>query len=166
MEPGEEDDHDSDCEKIITSLSKESGIRKDVIKENIDKIHPLDKPDEEGRQLRIVKFTRGSFKETIYKRHKSSIKTYTSNQRRKKLPFKINIKLQLSPTSQGLKLLKIARDRTSKMEKVKFTYADVHGNLKFTLNTPVKDRYVTDFKTEEDITNLWMKIIESTKINI
>lgn len=46
-----EDDQDSDCAKIITTLSKESRIQKDVIKENIDKIHPLDKPDKEGRQL-------------------------------------------------------------------------------------------------------------------
>ena len=37
---------------------------------------------------------------------------------------------------------------------MKFQYADVHGNLKFILITPVKNRYVIDFKTEEDITNL------------
>ena len=41
MGPGEEDDHDFDCQTILTTLSKESRIRKDVIKENIDKIHPL-----------------------------------------------------------------------------------------------------------------------------
>ena len=80
MEPGEENDHYSDCEKVITTtLSKESGIQKDVIKENIDKIHPLGKLDEEERQLRIVKFKSDSFKETIYRRHKNRIKTYTSN---------------------------------------------------------------------------------------
>ena len=101
-----EDDQDSNCAKIITTLSKESRIQKDVIKENIDKIHPLDKPDKEGRQLRIVKFSGDSFKETIYRRYKNRIKTYTSNQRKKKLP--INIKLQPSLTSQQLKLLKIA----------------------------------------------------------
>ena len=65
MKPEKEDDHDSDCEKIITTLSTESGIKKDIIKENIDKIHPLGKPDKEGRQLRIVKFISDSFKETI-----------------------------------------------------------------------------------------------------
>lgn len=36
------------------------------------------------------------------------------------------------------------------MEEVKFPYADMHDNLKF---TPVKMRYVIDFKTKEDITN-------------
>lgn len=40
------------------------------------------------------------------------------------------------------------------MKEVKFPYADVHGNLKFILNTPGKSRYVIDFKTEEDIINL------------
>ena len=136
------------------TLSKESRIWKDVIKGNINKIHPLGKPDEEGRQLRIVKFTSDSFKETIYRRHKNRIETYASNQRMKKFPIKINIKLQPSLTSQRLKLVKIVRDRTSEMEEVKFPYADVHGNLKFFLNTPIKNRYVIDFKTEEEITNL------------
>ena len=40
------------------------------------------------------------------------------------------------------------------MEEVEFLYADVHSNLKLILNTSVKSRYVIDFKTEEDITNL------------
>ena len=40
------------------------------------------------------------------------------------------------------------------MEEVKFVFADVHGSLKLILNTPVKNRYVTDFKIEENITNL------------
>ena len=83
MEPQEEDDHNFNCEKFITTLSKESGIQKDI-KENTDKIHPLGKPDEEGRQLRIVEFTSDSFKETIYRQYKNHIKTYTSNQRKKK----------------------------------------------------------------------------------
>ena len=83
MEPQEEDDHNFNSEKFITTLSKESGIQKDI-KENTDKIHPLGKPDEEGRQLRIVEFTSDSFKETIYRQHKNHIKTYTSNQRKKK----------------------------------------------------------------------------------
>ena len=43
-------------------------------------------------------------------------------------------------------LLKIARDRTSEMEEVKFLYADAHGNLKFILNTLVKNKYVIDFR--------------------
>ena len=56
--------------------------------------------DEEGKLLRIVKFTSYSFKETFYRQHKNNIKIYTSNQRKKELPIKINIKLQPSLTSQ------------------------------------------------------------------
>ena len=37
------------------------------------------------------------------------------------------------------------------MEEKKFPYAEVHSNLKFILNTPVKNSSVIDFKTEEDI---------------
>ena len=124
----------------------------------------------------IVKFTNGSFKETSYRRHKNRIKTYTSNPRKKKLAIKINIKLQPSLTSQRLKLLMIAPDRTSEMEEDKSPYADVHSNPKFILNTLVKNRYVNDFKTEEGFTNLIssqdstltlrMKLVESSKTNI
>ena len=132
MEPEKEDDHHTDWEKTITTLSKESGILKDIIKENIDNIHPLGKPDEEGRQLRILKFTSNSFKENICPCHeKNCIETYITNQRKKKLPIKINIKLQASLTSQCLKLLKIAQDWAREMEEVKFLYADMHSNLKY-----------------------------------
>ena len=55
--------------------------QKKVIKENIDKIHLLGKPDEERRQPRIVKFTSDNFKENIYRRHKDGIKIYASNQK-------------------------------------------------------------------------------------
>lgn len=72
----------------------------------------------------------------------------------KKKPPKIDIKLQPSLTKQRLDLLKIASDRTREMEDVKFPYADMHGNLKLILNNPIKNRYVIDFKTEEDITNI------------
>ena len=30
----------------------------------------------------------------------------------------------------------------------------MHGNFKLILNNPIKNRYVIDFKTEEDITNI------------
>ena len=62
------------------------------------------------------------------------------------------------------------------MEEVKFLHADVNGNLRFILNTPVKNRYVIDFKTEALITNLIYslglntdlvnEIIANIKINI
>lgn len=41
--------------------------------------------------------------------------------------------------------LKKVGNQTSKMKEMKFTYADVHGNPKFILNTPVKNRYVIDY---------------------
>lgn len=138
------------------------------------KIHLLGKLYEEGRQLRIVKITSGSFKETIYRQHKNCIKTYTTNQRKKKLPIRINIKLQSSLISQQLKLLKIAWDSTNEMEEVNFSFAEVHSSLKFILSTTVKIGIQSTLKLKKilqiwyphSILILWMKIIESTKINI
>lgn len=116
--------------------------------------------DEERKQLKILKITNNSSKETIYKQHKNRIKIFTSSQRNKKLPIKINIKLQRSLTSQQLKLLKIARDRTNQMEEVKFPYADMHGNLTVILNTAVKNRKRIKLKTEEDIINFNTDLVD------
>ena len=88
------------------------------------------------------------------KRHKSHVKIYIANQKKKKKPPKIDIKFQPFLTKQRLDLLKIASNRAKEMEYVKFPYADMHGNLKLILNNPIKNRYVIDFKTEEDITNI------------
>ena len=77
--PCNEDDENNDFEAVIETLAKESNIREDTIRENVDKIHPLEKPDRDGHQLQIVKFTSDSFKETVFKHHKSHVKTYIVN---------------------------------------------------------------------------------------
>ena len=41
MKDEEDDDHNSDCKKIITTLSKRSGVQKDIIKKTIIKFTPL-----------------------------------------------------------------------------------------------------------------------------
>ena len=35
-------------------------------------------------------------------------------------------------------------------KEIRFHYADMHGNLKVVLNTPIRNRYVVGFKTKED----------------
>ena len=42
--------------QVIDTLERECGISPDVIKNNLDKTHPIGRPDEYGKQLRIVKF--------------------------------------------------------------------------------------------------------------
>ena len=37
------------------------------------------------------------------------------------------------------------------VKEVKFPYADMHGNLKIVLKTPISNRYGVKFKTKEDI---------------
>ena len=113
--PGNEDDENNDFEAAIKTLAKESNIREDTIRENVDKIHPLGKPDRDGHQLRIVKFMSDSFKETVFKCHKSRVKTYIANQKKKKKPPKIDIKLQPSLAKQRLDLLTLKQKRTSQI---------------------------------------------------
>ena len=37
------------------------------------------------------------------------------------------------------------------VKEIKFPYADMHGNLKVALNTPIRNRYVVGFKTKGDV---------------
>ena len=152
--PGDEVSHNADCEAVIEILSRESNLRKETIRENIDKIHPLGSPDKNGKQLRIVKFTSDNFKESVFIKHKNRIKNYVADQKKKKKPVKVNIKLQPSLTKQRIDLLKLANEKTKDVERIKFPYADMHGNLKIRLNSPINNRYIIDFQTEDDITNI------------
>ena len=63
--PGNEVSNSEDAESVITTLATESGINKNIIKQNVDKIHHISKIVEDQQQ-RIVKFTSDSFKEKIY----------------------------------------------------------------------------------------------------
>ena len=56
--------------QVIDTLERECGISPDVIKNNLDKTHPIGPPDKYGKQLRIVTFTTDSFKETVFRKHK------------------------------------------------------------------------------------------------
>ena len=70
--PGHEEGADNfdDVKQVIETLEKECGISQDFIKNNLDKMHPIGWPHEYGKQLRIVKFTTDSFKETVFRKHK------------------------------------------------------------------------------------------------
>ena len=39
-------------------------------------------------------------------------------------------------------------------ENFKFGYADIHGNLRFILNNPLKGKYVKRFRNENDIIDI------------
>lgn len=157
-QPGDEVDNTADAEKVIETLAQESGISKEVIKNNVDKIHPIGKPDK-GKQKRIVKFTTHNFKETIFKRHKNKSKNQDHRQYRKP-----NIKLQPSLTKRRIEMLEFAAKETEDIEQVNFVYADMHGNLKLRLHSPVKNKYVLDFKNEDDMSRIISLLGPDTRV--
>ena len=63
----------------------------------------------------------------------------------------IRLNFQLSLTKCQLELLQYVKEKLTAVKEVKFPYADMHGNLKVVLNTPIRNRYVVGSKTKEDI---------------
>ena len=59
--------------------------------------------------------------------------------------------LQPSLTERRLELLQYAIEKLTAVKEIKSPYADMHGNLKVVLNTPIRNRYVVGFKTKEDV---------------
>ena len=49
--------------QVIETLERECRISQDVIKNNLDKTHPIGRLDDYCKELKIVKFTTDSFKE-------------------------------------------------------------------------------------------------------
>ena len=132
-------------------MKEETGIDEDGIQQNIDKIHPIGQP-EDGKQCRIVKFTSNSFnKERVFMKHKQQKKAYTEKQKKANKPVSIRLNLQLSLTKRRLDILQYAKEKLAAVKEIKFPYADMHGNLKVVLNTPIRNSYVVGFKTKEDV---------------
>ena len=104
-------DNSDDESQVIETLERECGISPDVIKNNLDKTHPIGRPDEYGKQLRINKFTIDSFKETVFRKHKHRRNLYTERHKRSGKPVQIKVKLQPSLTRHRIGLLKFANSQ-------------------------------------------------------
>ena len=131
-------------------MKEETGIDEDVIQQNIDKIHLIDQP-EDGKQRRIVKFTSNSFKERVFMKHNQRKKAYIEKQKKANRAVSVRLNLQPSLTKRQLELLQYAKEKLTAVKEIKFPYADIHGNLKVVLNTPIRNRYVIGFKTKKDV---------------
>ena len=59
--------------------------------------------------------------------------------------------LQPSLTERRLELLQYAIEKLTAVKEIKSPYADMYGNLKVVLNTPIRNRHVVGFKTKEDV---------------
>ena len=148
--PGEEDE----LQKVATTIDDETGITRNTVIRNIDKTHPIGQADENGKQKRIVKFTSDSFKEAVYRKHKEKQKKRVAELKQKKQPVRIGIKFQPSLTTRRRKLLELANEKFAGVDQIQFTYADMHGNIKVMLKSPVQRRYVLQIHTKNDIANI------------
>ena len=63
----------------------------------------------------------------------------------------VRLNLQPSLTKSWLELLQYAKEKLTAVKEVRFPYADMHGNLKIVMNTPMRNRYLIGFKTKDDI---------------
>ena len=144
-------DNSDDVSQVIETLERECRISPDLIKNNLDKTHPIGHPDEYGKQRRIVKFTTDSFKETVFRKHKHRRSSYIERQKRSGKPVQIEVKLQPSLRIYRIGLLKFANSQFEGAKNIKFAYADMHGTLKVMLKTPVRNKSIVEFKPKMEV---------------
>ena len=122
---------------VLENLQK-TGLPKEEIERNIDKLHRVGRFDHETQtQPIIVKFKTHGFKEKIYHQRKKLAK---------------GIKISPSLTKRRSDILQqvqhIIKEESSEDSPngeegiVKFAFADVHGTLKIVLSKPYKNRHV------------------------
>ena len=99
-------DNSDDVKQAIETLERERGISQDVIKDNLDRKHPIGQPDEYGKQLRIAKFKTDSFNGMVLRKHKHRRNLYIERQKRRGKPVQIKVKLQPSLRRHRLGLIK------------------------------------------------------------
>ena len=61
----------------------------------------------------------------------------------------MGIKFQPSLTKRRVKLFGLANKRFREVDQVKFAYADMHGNIKVMLRSPVQRKYVLRIQSEK-----------------
>ena len=144
-------DNSDDVSQVIETLERECGISPDIMKNILDKTHPIGRPDEYGKQLRVVKFTTNNFKEMVFRKRKQRRNSYTERQKSSGKPVQIKGKLQPSLTRQQLGLLKFANSQLEGAKNFKFAYADMHGTLQVMLKTPVRNKSILEFKTKIEV---------------
>ena len=142
----QKDDHENNDnlrKPVVENISSKTRISKDNIKRSIDKLHRTGKYDQTTKTQPVnVKFMSHSFKEQVYFKQKT-IKNSDSN-----------IRITPSLTHHRLELLNLSQsylqeEYYNKKDDIypKFTFADVHGNLKLVLNQPFKNRSVFSFSS-------------------
>ena len=129
-------------EDVLETLC-ETGIFKEEISNNIDKLHKIGKTNKNNTQNTIVKFKSHSFKEKIYFKRKA-VK---------------DVKIKPSLTKHRTELLKNTNTLITDNPGTNFLfeYADVQGNLKIRLKDARNGREVVRFDNEKDFNQLFAK---------
>ena len=146
--PGDEISNPEDAENVLSVIATESGIDKNIIANNIDKVHPIG-ATLDNKQQRIVKFKSDSFKEKIYMAQKERKKR---DKRRRLVNFKQSF------TQRRIELLSNANYKIKDNDSVKFIYADMHGTLKTVLQNSLKRKFVHGFNTEIELDKILSKL--------
>ena len=125
--------------------TSETGISKEEINNNIDKLHRIGKTEKNDIQNTIVKFKSHLFKEKIYFKRKAI------KQR--------DVKIKPSLTKHGIELLKDTNTLMTNNPGTNFlfTYANVPGNLKICLKNERNEHEVVRFDNEKDFNHLFAK---------
>ena len=137
-----DDDNKNLSQEIVNVVRNELNIK--ISGDDINKSHPI-KEIKENRY--IVKFTKHSMAETIYKHRKKLIK---------KKEDKTNqpIKIKVSLTRRRQKLLEYASKVTDDYGLIHFVYTDINGNLKIRLREPIKNRVVFSFHSKMELAEI------------
>ena len=136
-----------DLKQTVIEHLENTGLPKQEIEKNIDKLHRTGQFNKEKKtQPVIVRFTNHSFKEKIYYRRKAA---KTKNAKVNISPSLTQLRKEvLDYTTDYLKKNYGNENHIDENEIMpKFTFADVHGNLKMVLNNPFKNRFVFSFST-------------------
>ena len=115
-----------------------------------DKCHRIG-PIKDGKQSIIVKVKSHSYREKLYRN-----RTKGKN---------VQVRFKTSLTKRRSDLLAKASARIADLpdklkQKIAFSYADIHGNLKIKMTEKTCDRWNFEFNSEQELTDILIKIDE------
>ena len=142
----EENENLNKLKEDVVEMLCETGISKEEISNNFDKLHRIGKTDKNNTQNTIVKFKLHSFKEKIYFKRKASKQ-------------RDDVKIKPLLTKHRIELLNYTNTLITDNPGTNFlfAYADVHGNLKIRLKNSRNRCEVVRFDNEKDFNQLFGK---------
>ena len=148
---GDEVSNSEDAEDVLSVLATERRIDRNIIVNNINKVHPTGETLD-TKQQHIVKFKTNSFEKYIY------IYIWPQKERKKCDKCRCLGKFKLSVAWRTIKLLANATYKIKDNDSVKFVYADMHGALKIVLQNLLNFKYIYSFNIETELDKILSKL--------